>query len=70
MEFCELVGAEPWININLMSGMVQEMKDWMEYCNRESGTDLARLRAQNGHPAPYHVKYWGLAMRSGQAAAL
>nr|MCG4642102.1 alpha-L-arabinofuranosidase [Bifidobacterium bifidum] len=31
----------------------------MEYCNRESGTDLARLRAQNGHPAPYHVKYWG-----------
>lgn len=33
MEFCELVGAEPWININLMSGTVQEMKDWMEYCN-------------------------------------
>lgn len=60
MEFCELVGAEPWINISLMSGTVQEMKDWMEYCNRESGTDLARLRAQNGHPAPYHVKYWGI----------
>lgn len=60
MKLCELVGAEPWININLMTGSVQEMKDWMEYCNRPSGTDLSDLRAKNGHPAPYNVKYWGI----------
>ena len=55
-----MLGAEPWININMLSGTVAEMKDWMEYCNREQPTDLARERAANGHEAPYGVKYWGI----------
>lgn len=60
MELCRLVGAEPWLNVNLVTGTAQEMKDWMEYCNRESGTDLARERAKNGHPEPFRVRYWGI----------
>ncbi|MBT1175041.1 alpha-L-arabinofuranosidase [Bifidobacterium sp. LC6] len=60
LRLCELIGAEPWININMLSGTVAEMKDWMEYCNREQPTDLARERAANGHEAPYGVKYWGI----------
>jgi alpha-N-arabinofuranosidase len=60
LQLCEAIGAEPWININMMSGSVAEMRDWMEYCNRASGTDLARLRASNGHEAPYGVRLWGI----------
>ncbi|MBR1780780.1 MAG: hypothetical protein IJ751_05185 [Oscillospiraceae bacterium] len=60
MELCRLVGARPWINVNLVSGTVQEMKDWMEYCNRADDTDLARERAANGSPEPFHVEYWGI----------
>ncbi|TCD54048.1 alpha-L-arabinofuranosidase [Alloscardovia theropitheci] len=60
LQLCELIGAEPWININLMSGTIQEMRDWMEYCNRAEDTELSRLRARNGHPEPYNVKYWGI----------
>ena len=60
LRLCEMLGAEPWININMLSGTVAEMKDWMEYCNREQPTDLARERAANGHEAPYGVKYWGI----------
>lgn len=64
LRLCEAVGAEPWININMMSGSVAEMRDWMEYVNRAAGTDLARLRAQNGHEAPYGVRCWGIGNES------
>jgi alpha-N-arabinofuranosidase len=60
LRLCEAIGAEPWINVNMMSGSVAEARDWMEYVNRASGTDLARLRAANGHEAPYGVRYWGI----------
>lgn len=60
LRLCEMLGAEPWININMLSGSVAEMRDWMEYCNRARGTDLSDARAANGHPAPYNVRYWGL----------
>ncbi|MEP7765490.1 alpha-L-arabinofuranosidase C-terminal domain-containing protein [Sanguibacter sp. 25GB23B1] len=64
LRLCETIGAEPWINVNMMSGSVAEMRDWMEYCNRDSGTDLSELRAENGHPAPYGVRLWGIGNES------
>lgn len=60
MEFCELVGARPWLNVNLMTGSVAEMREWAEYCNRAEDTTLARERAANGHPEPYNVELWGI----------
>ncbi|WP_419497666.1 alpha-N-arabinofuranosidase [Bifidobacterium pullorum] len=60
LRLCEKLGAEPWINVNMLSGSVAEMREWMEYCNREQPTDLMQERAANGHPASYNVKYWGL----------
>jgi len=33
--------------------------DWMEYCNGDANTTYwGAERADNGHPAPYNVKYW------------
>ncbi len=60
MRLCHLIGAEPWLNINLLSGTVAEMRDWMEYCNRDRGTALAQERAHNDSPEPYDVRYWGV----------
>lgn len=60
LALCHAIGAEPWINVNMLSGSVAEMRDWMEYCNRQSGTALSDLRAANGHPQPYNVRYWGI----------
>ncbi len=60
LQLCEMIGAEPWININMLSGDIAEMKEWMEYCNRADDTTIARERAANGHPEPYNVKYWGI----------
>src|SRR5881394_965791 len=48
MNLCRLIGAEPYIGGNLGSGTVQEMRDWVEYCNFNGDSTLARLRGQNG----------------------
>ena len=37
---------------------VQLAADWVEYCNGSVETQWGKLRAQNGHPKPYNVKYW------------
>jgi alpha-N-arabinofuranosidase len=60
MKFCEMVGAKPWLNINMLTGSVQEMVEWAEYCNRKEDTTISRERASNGHPEPYNVELWGI----------
>ena len=60
MRLCALTGAEPWLNINLMSGTVREAAEWAEYVNRAEPTALSALRRKNGSEAPYGVKLWGI----------
>ncbi len=60
MKLCRLVGAKPWLNINLLSGSAAEMRDWMEYCNRKETTTLAKEREENGSKEPFEVEYWGI----------
>ena len=60
MDFCELIGAEPYLCVNLGSGTVEEARAWAEYCNGELDTTLTRERARNGHPEPFNVKFWSL----------
>lgn len=64
MRLCELVGAKPWFNINMLSGTVRETREWVEYVNRETATTLAEERATNGHPEPFNVEYWGIGNES------
>jgi alpha-L-arabinofuranosidase len=56
-QFCELVAAEPLICISFADG-AQSAHDLVEYCNGSADTAWGAKRAANGHPAPYHVKYW------------
>lgn len=38
---------------------LQDALDWMEYCNGDADTTTwGAIRAANGHPEPYNVKYW------------
>ena len=57
--WCRLVGTEPYICGNAGTGAPEEMSDWVEYCNQDKGR-WARLRAANGHPTPYRVRYWSI----------
>ncbi|MDD3978437.1 MAG: alpha-L-arabinofuranosidase C-terminal domain-containing protein, partial [Methanomicrobium sp.] len=60
MRLCELIGAEPILIANTATGTAQEFFDWFEYCNGSVNTKYGYLRSQNGHDAPYKIKYWGM----------
>ncbi|MGH9845420.1 MAG: alpha-L-arabinofuranosidase C-terminal domain-containing protein [Blastocatellia bacterium] len=57
---CRKLGAEPYITVNFGTGTPEEAAQWVEYCNGRPGTEMGRLRAQNGHPEPYNVKLWSV----------
>ncbi|MGO8793164.1 MAG: alpha-L-arabinofuranosidase C-terminal domain-containing protein [Terriglobia bacterium] len=60
-DLCKLIDAQPQICLNLGSGSVDEARRWVDYCTG-GGADSAqgRVRALNGHPAPYDVAVWEL----------
>lgn len=60
LHFCELVGADPVLTINTATGTPEEFLDWFEYVNGPVETKYGAMRAANGHPVPYNVKYWGV----------
>ena len=61
VDFCRLVGAEPYIAANITSNTPLEMRNWMEYCSAPAhSTSLSELRAENGSPEPFDVPYWGI----------
>lgn len=60
LQFAERVGTQPYIPVNLGTGSLDDARNWVEYCNSDTGTYYANLRARNGRVAPYAVKYWGL----------
>jgi alpha-N-arabinofuranosidase len=56
--FCRAVGCEPMICVNAGDGTPEEAAAWLEYCNGGPTTRYGRLRAENGHPEPYAIRYW------------
>jgi alpha-N-arabinofuranosidase len=60
MTLCGLLGVEPYITVNAGFGDARSAADLVEYANGSVQTPMGALRAANGHPAPYHVKYWGV----------
>ena len=60
IDFCRMIGAQPYVCGNLGSGTVRELRDWVEYCSWPAGSTLADMRAANGSPEPFGVKYWGV----------
>ncbi len=60
LDFCELIGAEPYININVGSGTVQEASEWVEYVTSSNESPMTKLRKENGREEPWKVKYWGI----------
>lgn len=60
LDFCELIGTEPYLSINVGTGTVQEAVDWVEYVTSNNASPMTELRKQNGREEPWDVKYWGI----------
>ncbi|HKJ44429.1 MAG TPA: hypothetical protein VJ991_01265 [Balneolales bacterium] len=60
MTLCRLINAEPYIGVNAGFGDAYSAAQWVQYVNGPKDTPMGKLRAMNGHPEPYHVKWWGI----------
>ncbi len=60
VQWCRLVGCEPYICTNAGTGTQEEMSDWVEYCNLKDKGRNARLRKKNGSEEPFNVRYWSI----------
>ena len=65
VRFCKLVGAKPYLAVNVRSRDVRVFQEWLEYCNAPAGlTTLSNQRAANGSSDPYNVTFWGIGNES------
>lgn len=60
LEFCELIGSEPYISGNLGSGTVREMQQWVEYISSDAESPMTLLRKENGREQPWPLKYFAV----------
>ena len=60
LTLCRLLGVDPYITVNAGFGDAWSARELVEYTNGAITTPMGKWRVQNGHPAPYHVKFWGV----------
>lgn len=58
LKFCEASNITPFFTIGYSNNTPTTASEIVEYCNGSLSTPFGSLRAKNGHPAPYGVKYW------------
>ncbi|MCD8287867.1 MAG: alpha-N-arabinofuranosidase [Porphyromonadaceae bacterium] len=64
LNLCEILGCEPYVSLNLGSGSVEEMAEWIEYMTSDGDTPMARLRRENGREKPWNVHFVGIGNES------
>jgi alpha-L-arabinofuranosidase len=60
MTLMELLGVDPYLNVNAGFGDAWSAAQLVEYVNGAATTPMGKLRAANGHPQPYNIKWWGI----------
>jgi alpha-L-arabinofuranosidase len=60
MVLCKLLDVEPYMTVNAGFGDAMSAEHLVAYANGPATSTMGKLRAQNGHPAPYHIKWWGI----------
>ena len=60
LDFAELIGAKPYISINMGSSTASDQFQWLQYINDKDNSTLALERQKNGRATPWNVNYVGL----------
>jgi alpha-N-arabinofuranosidase len=60
LTMCDLLGVEPYISVNAGFGDARSAAELVEYTNGSPATPMGKLRAANGHPQPYRIKFWNI----------
>ena len=68
VQLTQYIKAEAVICIRWTGKTPQDAANEVEYFNGTADSEWGRKRAKNGHPEPYHVKYWEVGNEVGGAA--
>jgi alpha-N-arabinofuranosidase len=60
MNFAELIGADPYVSINVGSLAPYDAAQWVEYMTSSENASLANARRKNGRAKPWNLKYLGI----------
>ncbi len=60
MTFCKLIDVDPYVTVNAGLGDSHSAMEEVEYLNGPATSYMGAKRAKNGHPEPYHIKYWNI----------
>ncbi|HWY66096.1 MAG TPA: alpha-L-arabinofuranosidase C-terminal domain-containing protein [Rhizomicrobium sp.] len=60
MNFAELIGADPYVSINVGSLAPYDAAQWVEYMTSDEKASLANERRKNGRAKPWQLKYLGI----------
>ncbi len=60
IHFCRLVHAEPLVTVNTGFGDAYSAAAQLEYANGSASTRMGAVRAENGMPEPFNVRYWAI----------
>jgi alpha-N-arabinofuranosidase len=60
MTLCRLTDVESYITVNSGFGEARSAAEYVEYANGPVTTRMGAMRAANGHPEPYNVKFWNI----------
>jgi alpha-N-arabinofuranosidase len=58
VQFCHHVQAEPLLCVRVAGRTPKDAAEEVQYFNGAGDSAMGRLRARNGHPEPYRIKYW------------
>ena len=58
VQLCGQVGAEPLICVRVAGREPKDAAEQVQYFNGSTDTPMGKLRAKNGHPAAYGIKFW------------
>jgi alpha-N-arabinofuranosidase len=60
LDLIRLIGSEAYITVNSGLGDVAMALDELQYVNGAPDSKMGKLRAANGHPEPWGVKFWAI----------
>jgi alpha-N-arabinofuranosidase len=64
LDFCEQIGAAPYISGNVGSGSVEELAEWIEYMTAATNSVMSDLRRKNGREQPWKIPFVGIGNES------
>ena len=64
LDFCDQIGAAPYISGNVGSGSVQELAQWIEYMTAATNSLMSDLRRLDGREEPWKIPFVGIGNES------